>query len=108
MRIVKMFVGMAVALFVLALGVAPAQADSGWIYVTGGKAMSNSDDVVTVCDTSLDGNRVRANFWEPLSGDVYASGWAPSGGCWSEWASDAYDLRVCVEGSGGCSAWHDR
>lgn len=94
------------ALVALAGGVS-ASADSGhWIYVTGGKAKFDGS-FITVCDTAVDGNRVRAHL-QSNTGNVYYTGWAPSQGCTQEGhPSSITHFRVCAENV-GCSAWHNR
>lgn len=94
-------------LVALAGGVSAASADScHWIYVTGGKAMF-SGSFITVCDTAVDGNQVRAHLMSN-TGVVYYTGWAPSQGCTQEGhPSSITQFRVCAENH-GCSAWHNR
>ena len=84
-----------------------ASADSGhWIYVTGGKAMFSGSNI-TVCDTAVDGNRVRAQLMSNTS-TIYFTGWAPSQGCITEGhPTSIVQFRVCTENI-GCSAWHNR
>jgi hypothetical protein len=86
----------------------PASAHGGhWIYVTGGQATWNGS-FVQVCDTAMDGNRVRVQLRQFEGATVYFTGWAPSQGRHSEghpsWISQ---YRVCAENI-GCSSWHAR
>lgn len=85
----------------------PASAHGGhWIYVTGGKAMF-SGSWIDVCDTAVDGNRVRAHLMSN-TGTIYFTGWAPSQGCTSEGhPTSITQYRVCAENI-GCSSWHNR
>lgn len=93
---------------VAVLGMVPtASADSGhYIYVSGGRAKFDGT-FITVCDTAVDGNRVRAQLKSNTS-QIYYTGWAPSQGCISEGhPTSILQFRVCAENV-GCSAWHDR
>ncbi|CAA9240884.1 MAG: hypothetical protein AVDCRST_MAG41-1404 [uncultured Corynebacteriales bacterium] len=102
----SLVVGAGVA--VAALGVVPSvSADSGhYIYVTGGKAKFDGS-WITVCDTAVDGNRVRAHLYRN-DGQVFYTGWAPSQSCTTEGhPTSILRFRVCAENN-GCSAWHDR
>lgn len=59
-----------------------------------------------VCDTKVDGNRVRG--WYNLAQYQFPTGWAPSGGC-IYWAV-AYSytaFNVCVQRH-GCAGWAHR
>jgi len=91
-----------------------ATAETGWIYVTGGKARWNSLDRLVVCDTAIDGNRVRAQLTSYPGNTVYFSGWAPSlqndpDGCGDSEGhpTSIQYFRVCAENI-GCSAWYHR
>jgi len=112
MKIVKAsFVAAAVALAVVGAGV-PAQAHSGhYIYVYGGgyeRGKAKFDGGwLTVCDTRVDGKRVRAHL-KSYTGNIYYSGWAPSQACTTEGhPTSIVQFRVCAE-SYGCSSWHNR
>jgi len=107
MKIIKASFVAAAAALAMAGGALPAQAHSGhWIYVTGGQAKFDGT-WLTVCDTAVDGNRVRAHL-RSNTGNIYYSGWAPSQSCNTEGhPTSIVQFRVCAENH-GCSAWHDR
>lgn len=99
----------AAASAVLVLSNTPvASAQTGWIYVHGGKARWDAIDRLEYCDTLVDGNRVRVQLRQYAGATVYYSGWAPSQGCHLEghptWISQ---FRVCAENH-GCSSWYNR
>ncbi|HEY0168638.1 MAG TPA: hypothetical protein VGB75_16455 [Jatrophihabitans sp.] len=86
----------------------PALGETGWIYVHGGKARWDSLNRLQYCDTLVDGNRVRVQLAAYVGATVYYSGWAPSGGCYTEGHPTSIQVfRVCAENN-GCSAWYHR
>jgi hypothetical protein len=99
----------AAASVVLAFSNAPASsAETGWIYVQGGKARWDSLNRLQYCDTAVDGNRVRVQLTAYIGGTVYFSGWAPSQSCNTEGHPTSIQyFRVCAENI-GCSAWYHR
>ena len=93
----------------LAFSNSPASsAETGWIYVQGGKARWDSLNRLQYCHTGVDRQRVPGQPSAYVGGTVYLSGWAPSHSCNPEGPpTSIHVFRVRPENI-GCSAWYHR
>jgi len=87
---------------------APAQAYT-LTHGGGGYGYVTNQHWLNVCDTQVDGHRVRLWYTTFFSDKAHPSitGWAPSRGCHREgsiWGDRVFQFRVCIEAE-GCTGW---